>query len=100
MVFIQENGEELKNFYQSQVTTFFYIEEKKEWLATYDVSQADWNEETEDWGKPLRAQISVTSPKFEDANELVVKHFMDYMEDIGWNLLNDVEGSPYLVKEI
>lgn len=99
MVYKSKDGTEIKNFYQTQTTTFFYIEEKKEWLATYAVSQADWNESIEDWGKPIRALISVSSAKFEDANELVVTHFMAYMDSIGWNLQNDTEDSPYLIKD-
>ncbi len=99
MVYKTKDGIEVKSYYQTQTTTFIYDKDKKEWLGTYEVSQADWNEELNAWDKPLVARISVSTAEFEDANELVVEYFQVYMGNIGWNLENDDEDSPYLVKE-
>ena len=99
MVYMDNNGTEVVSFYQTQTVTYFYDETKKEWLASYEVAQADWDVEKGDWGKPLRARLSISTETFTDAMKLVLEHYMAYMEGIGWNLLNDSPDSPYLIKE-
>ena len=90
--------EEGKGFSQEQLV--YYIPDKDEntWTGVYEIKQNNIDPETDEWGEPRRARITIKGKKLNEVIADLNRAYFTYMESLAWDLKND-SGSPYLVTE-